>query len=40
MSIEIDVAGLSEKDYGESYRDHTIEIYKMYVEMADKISER
>jgi hypothetical protein len=40
MSIEIDVAGLSEKEYGESYRDHAIEIYKMYVEMADKISER
>jgi hypothetical protein len=40
LSIETDVKGLSENEYGESYRDHVIEIYKMYVEMADKISER
>ncbi len=40
MSIENDVTGLSKKEYGEKYRDHAWEIYKLYVEMADKISER
>jgi hypothetical protein len=40
MSIEDDVIGLSEKDYGIHYRDHALEMYKLYVEMADKISER
>lgn len=40
MSVEIDVAGLSEDEYGESYRDHALEIYKIYVEMADNISTR
>lgn len=40
MSTENIIAGVSEKDYGEKYHDHIIEIYKLYVEMADKISER
>jgi hypothetical protein len=40
MSIENDVTGLTKDEYGENYRDHVLEIYKLYVEMADKISER
>lgn len=40
MTIEEDIAGLQENEYGENYRDHIIEIYKLYVGMADKISER
>ena len=30
----------SEERYGTAYRSHCLEIYKLYVEMADKISER
>lgn len=40
MSLENDLIGLSEKEYGEEYRNHVLEIYRLYVEMADKISER
>jgi hypothetical protein len=40
MSIEIDISGLSEQEYGEDYHAHILEIYKTYVEMADNISER
>jgi len=40
MSIEKDLVGLSETEYGESYRSHSLDIYKLYVDMADKISER
>jgi len=40
MSIEKDLVGLSETEYGESYRSHLLDIYKLYVGMADKISER
>jgi hypothetical protein len=40
MSIEKDLVGLSETEYGESYRSHLLEIYKLYVGMADNISER
>lgn len=32
--------GLSEEQYGPAYRDHAVEIYKTYLEMADRISER
>jgi hypothetical protein len=27
-------------EYGEHYQDHLLEQYKLYVQMADKISER
>ncbi|RPI92300.1 MAG: hypothetical protein EHM40_13465 [Chloroflexi bacterium] len=40
MSVEDDVIGLSKENYGEKHTDHIFEIYKLYVEMADKISER
>jgi len=40
MTVENDIVGLRENEYGENYRDHVIEIYKLYVGMADKISER
>ena len=32
--------GISEKDYGDQYRPHALEIYKLYLEMADRISSR
>jgi hypothetical protein len=40
MSIEDDVIGVSENEYGEHYREHILNMYKLYVELADKISER
>ena len=40
MTVEDVITGLQENEYGEHYRDHVIEIYKLYVGMADKISER
>ena len=32
--------GVGSDEYGPSYRDHSLEIYKAYLEMADRISER
>ena len=32
--------GISQETYGERYADHILEIYKLYVEMADRISSR
>jgi len=32
--------GMSPKEYGEKYHEHLLEQYKLYVEMADKVSER
>lgn len=32
--------GVPADEYGSSYRDHALEMYKTYVEMADRISER
>lgn len=32
--------GVAPDDYGPAYRDHSLEIYKIYLEMADRISER
>ncbi len=32
--------GVAADEYGPSYRDHALEMYKTYVEMADRISER
>lgn len=40
MSVENDIIGLSKEEYGESYRAHVLEMYKLYVEMADNISKR
>ncbi|MCK5601372.1 hypothetical protein KAR91_05880 [Candidatus Pacearchaeota archaeon] len=40
MSNESDIGGLSPEEYGEKYRDHLMEQYKLYVEMADRISAR
>ena len=34
------VTGLSQEEYGERYTEHVLEIYKLYVEMADRISTR
>lgn len=31
---------VSEKDYGDRYKDHLLKQYKLYVEMADRISSR
>ena len=31
---------MSPKDYGDSYNDHLLEQYKLYVEMADRVSQR
>lgn len=33
-------AGRSEQEYGPAYRDHVVQIYKTYVEVADRISVR
>lgn len=38
--LENDLAGLSEQDYGSDYRNHLLEIYKLYVETVDKIGAR
>jgi hypothetical protein len=35
-----DLFSKTEKDYGDEYKTHLFEQYKLYVEMADKISER
>lgn len=32
--------GVTADEYGPSYRDHALEMYKTYLEMADRISER
>ena len=32
--------GVDSGEYGPSYRDHSLELYKIYVEMADRISAR
>ena len=38
--VDEDLIGLPEIEYGRDYRTHVLEIYKLYVEMADNISER
>ena len=40
MSIQDDLIGFSQEDYGEDYQKHVLEIYKLYVEMADRVSGR
>ncbi len=34
------IISISKNEYGGSYQDHLLEQYKLYVEMADRISER
>ena len=34
------LSGVSPDQYGAHYREHVLELYKVYLEMADKISER
>ena len=31
---------MREKDYGEKFKDHLLEQYKLFVEMADRVSSR
>ena len=40
MTLEDELFKSTESEYGDSYKAHYLEIYKMYVEMADKISSR
>jgi hypothetical protein len=40
MSVEEALRGVSPSEYGEKYSDHVMEQYKLYVEMADRISAR
>lgn len=40
MSIEDDLLKKTESEYGDSYKLHCLEIYKLYVEMVDRISTR
>jgi hypothetical protein len=40
MTIEDDLIGVTEDEYGPDYQQHVLEIYKLYVEMADQISAR
>jgi hypothetical protein len=37
---DVEIASAAEAQYGSEYRNHLLEQYKLYVEMADKISER
>ena len=37
---EIPIIGKAPEEYGEKYKDHLLVQYKLYVEMADKVSER
>ncbi|MCB9887752.1 MAG: hypothetical protein H6838_19850 [Planctomycetes bacterium] len=34
------LSGIEPSEYGPSYRDHVLDVYKVYLEMADRISER
>jgi hypothetical protein len=40
MSIDEELIGVPKEEYGAEYHGHVLEMYKLYVEMADKISER
>ena len=39
-NIEEQLFRITEENYGPTYRTHLIEIYKLYVEMADRVSSR
>lgn len=38
--IHVDLVGISKDDYGEDFKTHIIDIYKIYVEMVDRIYAR
>ena len=40
MGIEQTLPGIPREQYGSSYEDHLLDMYKLYVEMADRISSR
>jgi len=40
VTIEATLLSVSEQDYGHNRKSHSMEIYKLYVEMADNISTR
>lgn len=40
MDIEKELCSVNKEEYGDSYNPHLLEIYKTYVEMADRISTR
>lgn len=40
MSISEALKKSSQKEYGEHYQSHVLEMYKLYVDMADRISSR
>lgn len=40
MTLDEDLVGVPQKEYGADYHAHILEIYKLFVESADKISER
>lgn len=40
MNNESDLGGLGSEQYGQKYQEHLLEQYKLYVEMADRISSR
>ena len=40
MTIREHLIRVSEEEYGEAYKAHCLEIYKVFVEMADKVSAR
>ncbi len=40
MPIHDDLRGVPEEQYGLQYRADLLDIYKLYVEMADRISQR
>ena len=39
-SLASALQGVTANEYGPSYRDHALEMYKTYLEMADRVSER
>lgn len=39
-AVESELFAVDEKDYGKDYKKHLLEQYKLYVEMADRISSR
>jgi hypothetical protein len=40
MDIEKKLSSVNNEEYGDSYNPHLLEIYKAYVEMADRVSTR
>jgi len=39
-NLESELLAVKEEDYGENYKKHMLELYKLYVEMADNVSTR